>query len=57
MDIKEQILPMDGGLIVGLTNFSDVGHIYYVKSIISLMRLKMEKDCLKIFMHVSRNLF
>jgi len=54
-DIKELILQMDGGLIAGLTNFSDAGHIYYVRSIISLILRKMENDCLMKFMRVSKS--
>ncbi len=43
MDIKEPILPMDGELIVGLTNFSDAGHIYYEKLTISLIHVIIRK--------------
>jgi hypothetical protein len=46
---------MDGELIVGLTNFNDAGHTYYVKLTILSIHLKMEKDCLKIFMLISRS--
>jgi len=46
---------MDGGLIVGLINFSDAGHIYYERLIMLKIPQKMEKDYLKTFIHLSKS--